>query len=70
MTRTDATFVIRDEGPGFDVAQLPAGDGLAEAERGAGRGVILMRSIMDEVSYNAAGNEVTLIKRRSPEPQV
>jgi hypothetical protein len=27
-----------------------------------------MRTIMDEVAYNDTGNEVTLIKRRAPEP--
>jgi hypothetical protein len=26
-----------------------------------------MRTIMDEVRYNDAGNELTLIKRRTPE---
>jgi CheY-like chemotaxis protein/anti-sigma regulatory factor (Ser/Thr protein kinase) len=65
ISREEATFVIRDEGPGFDVSQLPTG--VSVAEHGAGRGVILMRSIMDEVRYNEAGNEVTLIKRRAPE---
>ena len=29
-----------------------------------GRGVLLMRTFMDEVIYNRSGNEVTLIKRR------
>ena len=29
----------------------------------SGRGVILMRTIMDEVRFNADGNEVTLVKR-------
>jgi anti-sigma regulatory factor (Ser/Thr protein kinase) len=29
-----------------------------------GRGIWLMRSLMDDVSYNETGNEVTLIKRR------
>jgi CheY-like chemotaxis protein len=67
VSRAEAVFVVRDEGPGFDVAQLPAA-GLADAERGTGRGVTLMRTIMDEVTYNAAGNEVTLVKRRAPEP--
>jgi CheY-like chemotaxis protein len=65
ISRTEAVFVIRDEGPGFDVAALPPDANLAEAERGAGRGVILMRTIMDEVTYNDAGNEVTLVKRRA-----
>jgi CheY-like chemotaxis protein len=67
ISRTAAEFVIRDEGPGFDISQLPTDAGLPDAERSAGRGVILMRMIMDEVSYNPAGNEVTMIKRRAPE---
>jgi CheY-like chemotaxis protein len=68
IDRREAVFVVGDDGRGFDPSRLPAADGLAEAERGAGRGVVLMRAIMDEVVYNAAGNEVTLIKRRAPEP--
>jgi CheY-like chemotaxis protein len=67
ISRAEAVFVIRDEGPGFDVARLPADADLSEAEGGAGRGVTLMRTIMDEVRFNEAGNEVTLIKRRAPE---
>jgi CheY-like chemotaxis protein/anti-sigma regulatory factor (Ser/Thr protein kinase) len=66
VSRDEAVFVVRDEGPGFDVSRLPADT--AVAEEGMGRGVILMRTIMDEVVYNAAGNEVTLIKRRAPQP--
>jgi CheY-like chemotaxis protein/anti-sigma regulatory factor (Ser/Thr protein kinase) len=62
--RDEAVFVIRDDGPGFDVSRLTA-PGLADAEAGVGRGVVLMRSIMDEVKYNDAGNEVTLVKRRT-----
>jgi CheY-like chemotaxis protein/anti-sigma regulatory factor (Ser/Thr protein kinase) len=68
ISRTEAVFVIRDEGPGFDVARLPSGAQLPDTEDGVGRGIVLMRSIMDEVAYNDAGNEVTLVKRRAPEP--
>jgi CheY-like chemotaxis protein len=64
ISREQAVFVIHDEGPGFDVSKLPAGT--LDAELGSCRGVMLMRTIMDEVRYNAAGNEVTLIKRRAP----
>jgi anti-sigma regulatory factor (Ser/Thr protein kinase) len=67
VSRSEAVFVVRDEGPGFDVARLPAADVLS-ADHGAGRGVPLMRALMDEVVYNPAGNEVTLTKRRAPEP--
>jgi CheY-like chemotaxis protein len=65
ISRQEAVFVIRDEGPGFDVGALPT-TMLPDPERGSGRGIVLMRTIMDEVRYNAAGNEVTLLKRRTP----
>src|SRR5205823_2512147 len=62
ITRSEATFVIRDEGPGFDTARIQPPPGFAHADQGFGRGIMLMRSIMDEVTYNAAGNEVTMVK--------
>ena len=33
-------------------------------EKLSGRGVLLMRTFMDEVSFNERGNEVTMVKRR------
>lgn len=65
FTRTEARFVIQDEGPGFDPESLPDPTDPANLEKAAGRGVLLMRSFMDEVSYNKSGNVVTLVKRRS-----
>ena len=63
LTKSEATLVVRDEGRGFDVAGLQAhaqnGDNLA-----GGRGLRLMRMFMDEVHFNSAGNEVTMMKRR------
>jgi len=60
----EARFVVRDDGPGFDVAAVPdpSAPGALEAEKG--RGLSLMRTFMDEVTFNDAGNEVTMIKRR------
>jgi CheY-like chemotaxis protein/anti-sigma regulatory factor (Ser/Thr protein kinase) len=63
VSRSEARFVIRDEGPGFNAAQLPDPAGPESHGKTSGRGIILMRTIMDEVSYNADGNEVTLVKR-------
>jgi CheY-like chemotaxis protein len=63
VTRSEAAFTIRDEGPGFDTARILPTIGRLDAEQTCGRGILLMRWIMDEVSYNPAGNEVTLVKR-------
>ncbi len=60
-----ATFRIRDEGPGFDTSALDAPFDPESLLRVGGRGMILIRSFMDEVRHNAAGNEITLVKRRT-----
>jgi len=56
------SFVVRDEGCGFDPETLPDPTDPANLEKASGRGVLLMRMIMDEVIYNSAGNAVTLVK--------
>jgi anti-sigma regulatory factor (Ser/Thr protein kinase) len=61
--RVEARIVIRDEGPGFDVARLPDPRAREQLDRASGRGVLLMRAFLDAVEYNAAGNQVTLVKR-------
>jgi len=63
ITRDDAQFTVRDEGPGFDHAAALSERGAARLE--GGRGLRLMRTFMDEVRFNPAGNEVTMIKRRA-----
>ncbi len=66
LSRQQSEFVIRDEGRGFDPGKLPDPTDPANLERVCGRGVLLMRTFMDEVYYNSTGNEVTLVKRASP----
>lgn len=60
----DAVYVIRDEGPGFDPSTLPDPTDPANLEKISGRGLLLIRTFMDEVHHNAAGNEITMVKRR------
>ena len=60
-----AVFVVRDDGTGFDTSHLPVKGDLGSLDAQSGRGIVLMRAFMDEVTYNDRGNEVTLIKRRT-----
>ena len=62
MSHTEARFVIRDEGVGFDPATLPDPTDLEWLSKPHGRGVMMMRSFVDQVVYNDSGNEVTLVK--------
>jgi len=59
----EATFVINDEGPGFDPSSLPDPTDPENLDKVSGRGLLLMRTFMDEVSYNDRGNQVTMVKR-------
>jgi CheY-like chemotaxis protein/anti-sigma regulatory factor (Ser/Thr protein kinase) len=57
-------LVVADEGPGFDVSTIPPADDPAALDPEKGRGLSLMRTFMDEVTFNESGNTVTMIKRR------
>ena len=59
----EAYYVIRDEGPGFDPTSLPDPLDPANLEKVSGRGLLLIRTFMDEVHHNKEGNEITMIKR-------
>ena len=64
LNADEATFVIRDDGKGFDPATLPDPTDPENLARPFGRGVMLMRAFMDDVNYNSSGNEVTLQRKR------
>ncbi len=66
ISAEEARFVIRDEGRGFDTEMIPEADDPSALDTEGGRGLILMRTFMDDVTFNAAGNEVTMVKRRDP----
>ncbi len=63
VDRDVATFSVRDEGDGFDHARLLQSAVLDDQEDASTRGLALMRTIFDEVTFNEAGNEITLVKR-------
>jgi serine/threonine-protein kinase RsbW len=60
---------VRDDGPGFDPAHVPdprEGDRL---ELTHGRGVFLMKELMDHVEWRKDGREVVLFKQRARKPR-
>lgn len=65
ITRDEAQIVVRDEGPGFDVSSAVPADKAASLDDAPGRGLVLMRTLVDDVSFNETGNEVTLRCKRS-----
>jgi len=64
LTPDQASFIITDEGAGFDVSKVPDPTDPANLDKPSGRGLLLIRAFMDEVNYNATGNRVTLVKKR------
>jgi CheY-like chemotaxis protein len=66
ITRQECSFRIRDEGPGFDTHSVPDPTDPENLLRCSGRGLLLIRTFMDEVTHNDAGNQIRMVKRRSP----
>ena len=64
--RHEVRYHIADEGPGFDPSALPDPTDISQLERVSGRGLLLIRTFMDEVEHSARGNEITLVKQLRP----
>ncbi len=65
-------ITVRDQGQGFDPAQLPDPTDCECIERTHGRGVMLIHVYMNEARYSAKGNELFMLRLRDrgPEPTV
>ena len=55
-------IVIRDPGPGFDPAALPNPQEGEHIFRDHGRGIFLIRQLMDEVRFERGGTELRMRK--------
>ncbi len=60
----EATVTVTDTGAGFDVNSVPDPSTPEKLLEPNGRGVFLMRALVDGVDYNDKGNEVRLTVRR------
>ncbi len=65
LTRDTVTFVVRDEGPGFDPSILPDPTDPSNLEKVSGRGLLLIQTFMDHVEHNDKGNQIMMVKHRT-----
>jgi serine/threonine-protein kinase RsbW len=54
---------VTDQGNGFDPRLVPDPTAPANLAKPCGRGLFLMRELLDEVWFNDRGNQVTLVLR-------
>lgn len=70
-TGKSLVFTIADQGKGLDPETLPDPRAPENILRGTGRGIFLIRSLMDEVHFRQLrpGTELTLVKHLTPDHQ-
>ncbi|KOF04544.1 serine/threonine protein kinase [Roseivirga seohaensis] len=60
LEETSVTFMIKDEGKGFVINNLPDPTAPENLAKPGGRGIFLMKHLADEVAFNDNGQEVKL----------
>jgi serine/threonine-protein kinase RsbW len=65
VTQESVRVEVEDEGEGFVIEEVPDPTADENLERPCGRGIMLMRAFMTEISFNSRGNRVTLVKNRT-----
>jgi serine/threonine-protein kinase RsbW len=56
---------VTDEGPGFDPSTVPEPIQPEQLDEARGRGLFLIRKLVDAVHFNEQGNSICMILRRS-----
>ena len=60
----DLLIVVRDPGRGFDADDVPSPLDAVNLRKPNGRGIFLIRHLMDEVRFADGGREIRMRKRR------
>jgi len=63
-----ARFIVSDDGRGFDTSLFDRPIDTEDLSQIGGRGLILIRTFMDEVCFNSSGTQISMIKQRSHTP--
>jgi serine/threonine-protein kinase RsbW len=57
---TFVSFIVKDEGPGFNYSTIPDPTNPENIEKPNGRGVFLMKNLADKVTFEDNGSKVIL----------
>lgn len=68
LSSHEVALQVYDEGVGFDPAKVPDPTLPENLDGTGGRGIFLIRELMDEVRYNEPGNCVRLVLRNQQQP--
>jgi CheY-like chemotaxis protein/anti-sigma regulatory factor (Ser/Thr protein kinase) len=60
----EVVIIIKDKGKGFKVPDLKSYALSDDIYASSGRGIFLMNSYMDSLSFNETGNQITMTKKR------
>ncbi len=63
ITNDEVSVRVTDQGVGFDPELVPDPTLPDNISKSGGRGIFLMKALMDEVEFNERGNSVTLVLR-------
>jgi len=62
IARDKLTVSVKDEGPGFDPEAIPNPLSPESILKPCGKGILLMKSFMNEVAYSESGTKVKMVK--------
>jgi anti-sigma regulatory factor (Ser/Thr protein kinase) len=65
LTPDEVSYVIEDEGSGFDLSTVPDPTDPENLLKASGRGLMLIATFMDDVTFNETGNKIKMVKRRN-----
>jgi serine/threonine-protein kinase RsbW len=65
VTPEELSVQVCDEGDGFDPSEVPDPTAPDRVEMAVGRGLFLIRQLVDEVRFNDRGNSICMIMHRA-----
>lgn len=68
IDRSRVEFLVRDQGPGFDIRTVPKSGDPAAFKNASRRGLVLIKTFMDDVIFDEGGNEIRMTKYFNGKP--